>query len=311
MATWDVQQQRYRWSSDDRDPVRYCFVEAPQNSDHPARSFTEAEKKAARHAIEEWNEALKRFAVSKGASDRERIVEGEPCDITLRWEDDSFFRDYRVRNASGDVTHGDDLTGSAGYSDRIGGGSLEEVEGRPGTPYTPGRDLTAFPRSEIYFNLNATAAISDFSGWFVDPTPETDEEFEEVESDTIPAYRQLVARPDGPADNRIDFYTVVKHEFGHMLGFDHDGHAGANGDRGQVMAGGVGAQERRHQVPVQDLHAWAVGARRHLNEHDMRRLEVHYAGAFGPEDGRSRLVRTLFVILLLAIVAALVFVFAI
>ena len=43
-------------------------------------------------------------------------------------------------------------------------------------------------------------------GWFVDSTPDTDEEFE----------------PGGAASGRMDLLTVLAHELRHLLGFEHD-----------------------------------------------------------------------------------------
>lgn len=283
MATWRTDLQRWSWAEGDTAPIRYCFVDPPTGGDHPRRAWSAAEKGAARHAIGEWNEALKAFARRNGRTGTDRVTEaaaGQRCDVTLRWEDSRFFRDYRVRDtATGKATHGIDLTGTPAYADRAGGGSLEPVRGNPLTPFTPGRDTARYPRGEIYFNTEPYASISDFKGWFVDPTPDRDEEFEAVESDTLPPYRKLQARRGGPADDRIDFYTAAKHEFGHMLGLGHRVKAGANGDRGQVMASGAGAQERRHQLPILK---WMENERRHLTAGDIGLLEKHYRRELGP-----------------------------
>jgi hypothetical protein len=48
-------------------------------------------------------------------------------------------------------------------------------------------------------------------GWFVDPTPLTDEEFAR-------AAGELTALPNGPAEGRMDLLTVVLHEMGHIAG---------------------------------------------------------------------------------------------
>ena len=55
-------------------------------------------------------------------------------------------------------------------------------------------------------------------GWFVDSTPADDSEYllDDVNKG------RLVAVEESDADNRIDLYTVLLHEIGHVLGFGHD-----------------------------------------------------------------------------------------
>jgi hypothetical protein len=78
--------------------------------------------------------------------------------------------------------------------------------------------------------LDATAAGY---GWFVDPTPEDDDEF------TAPSsYRQSAI------DHRqsIDLLTAVMHEMGHVLGYDHDSDFDA---MFATLAAGVGRGRER------------------------------------------------------------------
>ncbi len=67
----------------------------------------------------------------------------------------------------------------------------------------PGALLGVAAGGTIFIDLDAGGW-----GWFVDPTPHDDSEF-------------LLAGDQGE-QNRMDLLTVVMHELGHVLGFDHD-----------------------------------------------------------------------------------------
>ena len=76
----------------------------------------------------------------------------------------------------------------------------------------PGKELGRTVGHAIH--IDATAAGH---GWFVDPSPAESSEFS-PSSDA----RSLIAPRDSPAAGRIDLLTVLFHEIGHVLGFDHD-----------------------------------------------------------------------------------------
>ena len=71
----------------------------------------------------------------------------------------------------------------------------------------PGTDLGETQGNVITIDVNAAG-----HGWFVDPTPATDEEFTGTGA-------QLQAI-DPRAVDKIDLLTVVEHELGHVAGFD-------------------------------------------------------------------------------------------
>ena len=71
-------------------------------------------------------------------------------------------------------------------------------------------------------------------GWFIDMTPEDDEEFARLSAAT-----ELIADPASSAYGRIDLLTVVLHEFGHVLGLHH------GLDSGDLMADVLGPGVRR------------------------------------------------------------------
>ena len=52
-------------------------------------------------------------------------------------------------------------------------------------------------------------------GWFADPTPGQSEEYQLMPDGS------LQARPGSDASGRMDMLTVISHEMGHVLGFEH------------------------------------------------------------------------------------------
>lgn len=84
-------------------------------------------------------------------------------------------------------------------------------------------------------------------GWFIDPTPNDDAEFASPS-----AGGGLVATAD-EADRRIDLLTVISHELGHVLGFEHEADEG-------LMAPSLAAGTRL--MPETDLAKGAVTSTR-------------------------------------------------
>ncbi|MEQ9066126.1 MAG: hypothetical protein RLO18_05355, partial [Gimesia chilikensis] len=62
----------------------------------------------------------------------------------------------------------------------------------------------------IYVDLDAAGL-----GWFVDATPLDHSEFQPDSALT------LIALPESEAFGLVDLWTVIQHELGHILGFDH------------------------------------------------------------------------------------------
>ena len=69
--------------------------------------------------------------------------------------------------------------------------------------------------------------------WFVDPTPDRDEEFTAVSS------TRLIAKPGTPAQGKTDLLTVVLHEQGHVLGL-----ADSSTGTGDLMRGVLSFDQR-------------------------------------------------------------------
>ena len=96
-----------------------------------------------------------------------------------------------------------------------------------------GLTLGAASGHTIYVDDNAAGW-----GWFVDPTPGDDSEF--------------ILPGDQGEQKRMDLLTVIEHEMGHVLGYEHDA------DSGSVMYDTLTAGTRRNALPglVIDPSAW-------------------------------------------------------
>ncbi len=82
--------------------------------------------------------------------------------------------------------------------------------------------------NRVYLDIDAAGY-----GWFVDLTPQDDEEYERI------ATQGLVANT-GPAADRFDLLTVLSHELGHVLGLADQG-----GDQDDIMFKELSPGDRR------------------------------------------------------------------
>nr|MCH9655562.1 matrixin family metalloprotease [Planctomycetota bacterium] len=97
----------------------------------------------------------------------------------------------------------------------------------------PDATLGAATSTTIMIDINAAGY-----GWFVDDTPFDHSEF------SLDADGNLVADESSAAFGRMDLLTVVMHELGHTLGYDHDA------DEDSLLNESLNASERR--LPVID-----------------------------------------------------------
>ncbi len=95
-------------------------------------------------------------------------------------------------------------------------------------------------------------------GWFVDATP-----FDDVEFKYDAATYQFVAPAGSPASERVDLLTVVLHEMGHVLDFEHtDSHSLMDAELplGTRRLPGDPSEPLSAEKPAVDLTAWNVDA---------------------------------------------------
>jgi hypothetical protein len=127
-------------------PIVFEFIDSSGGTNpHPARSWTEDEKKNITEALKEWDDPLCISFKKKGA--------GETSNITFRWEDNDLFGEILPSKGAG-------FTYPQDYKDK------------PGFPPS-----ATYPVNEIYFNTQMN--------WYVDSDPTTDEAFGDDKVDLL------------------------------------------------------------------------------------------------------------------------------
>jgi hypothetical protein len=104
----------------------------------------------------------------------------------------------------------------ARWSQALGADIAAALEG---VVFTVG-DLKGLALAQTVGRIIVLDADAAGHGWFIDPTPSDDKEFPNRSGD------ELAAPSSSAAYGRIDLLTVVMHEIGHLLGFDHDSPVG-------------------------------------------------------------------------------------
>ncbi len=188
-------------------PIRYAFV------DSSVHAWTASEKAAARRAIEAWNLVEGQLAGQLAEWDSDGS--GGSPEIVLRWENKkSFFKSWKDQDGDG-----------VGFNASQAVAYWVPASMAPSFGIDPAADVLA---SGLWTRADAVVLNADVD-WFVDGTPDVDEEFERVlVARCGRAQRILRATRGSEAWDAWDLVTVVEHEFGHALGLIHSG--GCDGD---------------------------------------------------------------------------------
>ncbi len=226
-------------------PVRWCLSDpADLTAEHPSKSWTVTETRVVSEAIREWETLAISYGVRISLT---RVMSDsvEDCDVSIRWEDGSFFKDWSP--------DGEDLSNSNGY-----------WLGPPASPApwitAAGLSVISYPLHELYINEDAKSPDGS-EEWFVDPTPNDDNEFVQ----DVPLGHPRPALTSSFAYSKSDLLTVIKHEFGHALGLTH-----SELTTSLMYGGGVGFGYRDRDAPV------GFSERRHPTEADAVSLKQLY-----------------------------------